>query len=360
MVDLVGPREAELPKYEFQHLEVVVLLVADHVDELVGLEVVVAQQGGPEVLGHVYAGAVATEQELLVQPVARKVAPHRTVVLAVHHSEVEPLLHQLFAEQIGLRLIVYLVEVDAKAVVGLVEAGIDPPVHGLPQAAHLRVAFLPAFEHLLGLDHEGGFALGLLLVHTVVGELLDLFFIVLVELHIVFAHKVVAFHSGRFGGLPVAVALPGEHTLADMDAAVVDEVHHLHIGPSGREQLAHRPPQQVVAYMPQVERLVGVRAAVFYHHGLGVLVGRCQAERALPCPVVQEGKPVAVGNLQVEEPFDRVERRHLRQPRLQCGTDLVAHCLGALAGLFHVREHHEGVVAFEFAPRTLQRDVGRR
>ena len=50
VIDLVGPREAKLAEYEFQYFEVVVLLVADDIDEAFCPEVVVAQLGGAQVL----------------------------------------------------------------------------------------------------------------------------------------------------------------------------------------------------------------------------------------------------------------------------------------------------------------------
>ena len=227
----------------------IVLLVSDHIYELFGAEIVVAQQCGAEVLRHVDACAVAAQQQLLVEAVARQVAPHRAILLAEQYAHIQTFLHQLFAEQIGVRLIVHLVESHTQAVVGLVEAGIHPAVHLLPQRTHLLVTLFPLLQHLLGLDHQGGLLLGLLLLYPTLHQLFDLILIVFVELHIVLAHQVVTLHAARLGRLAVAVAHPGQHTLADVDAAVVHQIHLLHIGTGGGQQLAYRPTEEVVSDM---------------------------------------------------------------------------------------------------------------
>ncbi len=219
----------------------VILLVANDINQALGAEVVVAQLGRAEVLGHVDTGAVAAQQHLLVEAVAGEVATDGAIGTPVQHTHIQTLLHQLFAEQVGVRFIVHLVEADTEAAVGFVETGIHPSVHLLPQGTHFLVALFPAFQHLLRLHHQGGLLLGLLLLYPTLHQLLDFCLVVLVELHVVFAHQVVALHAGAFGRLAVAEALPGQHALADVDAAVVHEVDFLNVGAVGGQQLAHRP-----------------------------------------------------------------------------------------------------------------------
>ena len=62
MHEVLTPVEAELVEEDREHLEVVVLLVAHHVDHLVDGVVLEAELGGTDVLSHVYRCAVATEQ----------------------------------------------------------------------------------------------------------------------------------------------------------------------------------------------------------------------------------------------------------------------------------------------------------
>ena len=122
VVYLVRPAESELGEYELQHLEVVVLLVADHVD--MGVEAVFLEPllGRAEVLGDIDRGAVGTQQQLAVEAVGGEVAPHGAVGVALEHAHVEAALHQFLAEQIGVVLIVCLVERNAERLVGLLEA----------------------------------------------------------------------------------------------------------------------------------------------------------------------------------------------------------------------------------------------
>ena len=76
MVDVFGPAETEFAENEFEHLEMVVLLIAHHIDEFVQLVFVEASLRRAQVLGHIYRGAVTAQQEFAVQPVRREVAPN--------------------------------------------------------------------------------------------------------------------------------------------------------------------------------------------------------------------------------------------------------------------------------------------
>ncbi len=132
MVDLGSPGEAELSQDELEHLEVVVLLVAHHIDvgiQMVGIETAL---GGAQVLGDVHGGAVPTKYELAVQPVGREVAPHRTVRVRDKDTFLQALLYQFLAQEVSLRFMVHLVEGDAQGGVGFVKTLVHPAVHHLP------------------------------------------------------------------------------------------------------------------------------------------------------------------------------------------------------------------------------------
>ena len=91
----------------------------------------------------------------MVESVGSEVGPYGAVVLAVHESFFESFEDFFLAFEVCLALVVYLVEVNAHALVGLVESGINPFVHALPQGAYFGVFVLPGTQHGAGFLHEG-------------------------------------------------------------------------------------------------------------------------------------------------------------------------------------------------------------
>ena len=268
----LAPLESETVEQDGEHLEVVVLLVAYHIDHLVDGIVLEAHLGGADVLGHIDRGTVGAEQQLLVESLVGEVSPYGAVIMALEESFLQTLLHLCLTLQIGLALIVYLVKGDTHLLVGLVEAGIYPAVHLLPQGTHLGITLLPLHQHLMGFLDEGSLLLGLLLVHTLCNKLLDLLAVVLVEGHVVVAYQVVALLARAFRRLTVAPLQPGEHRLADVDTTVVDDVGLHHAVAVGLHNLSQRPAKQVVANVTKMQGLVGIGAAVLNHHEGRILV----------------------------------------------------------------------------------------
>ncbi len=80
MHKVLAPLESEAVEQQRQHLEVVVLLVAHDVNHLVDGEILVAQFGGADILGHVYRGTVGAEQELVVESGVGEVGPYRAIL----------------------------------------------------------------------------------------------------------------------------------------------------------------------------------------------------------------------------------------------------------------------------------------
>jgi len=154
--DLVGPRVAQLAEDQFQHLKMVILFVTHDVDHRVEALLLETGEGGAEVLGHVDRRAVAPQQQFLVEAVFGQVDPDRVVLLAEEDALGEPLFDERLAQQVGLRFVVYLVEVDPHRFVGLVETLVYPAVHRLPQLVDFRVFGFPLAQHLLGLLHDRG------------------------------------------------------------------------------------------------------------------------------------------------------------------------------------------------------------
>ena len=252
----------------------VVLFVSHHVDHLVDGEVLEAQLGCADVLGHIHAGTVGAQQELLVESLLGEVGPHRTVGTAVEEAFLESLLHLLLTFEVGLAFVVYLVKRHAQCLVGLVEALIHPLVHLLPKCAHLGIALLPLHQHLVCFADEGclllGLFLGLLLCHTLGHvlrlEFLHLFAVMLVECHVVVTDEMVALLAARLGRLAVSPAQPGQHALADVYASVVHDIGLHHLVTVGLHDVCQGPTQKVVPHVAQMKGLVGIGAAVLYHH----------------------------------------------------------------------------------------------
>ena len=110
MVNLAGPGETELRQDEFQNLEMVVLLIAHHVDVRIETVLLEAALGGAEVLRHIHGSAVRTEEEFTVEAVGGEVAPHAAVRILYENAHIKALLHEALAQQIGLGFVVHLVE----------------------------------------------------------------------------------------------------------------------------------------------------------------------------------------------------------------------------------------------------------
>ncbi len=360
MHQVFAPAEAETVEQQREHLEVIVLLVAHHIYHAVDGIVVVPHLGGADVLGHVYRGTVGAQQQLVVEPLGGEVGPYGAVVAAVEQPLVEALEHLGLALEIGLRLIVDFVEVYAHAAVGVVKSGVHPAVHALPQGAHLGVAVFPAPQHLAGLSHQGRRLLGLVFGHTLVHELLDLGLEMAVKVDVAVADEMVALDTAALGSGAAGPLLPRQHRLADMYAAVVDDIGLHHTVATRGENLRQRVAQQIVAHMAQVEGLVGIGRRVLHHHqrrvgaGLGEAVGgvgRYGGEHTIPGAGLHHD---------VEKTLDGVEALDGRLIGHQPLADGGCHLLGRAARGLDPGEHHHSEVALKLAARGLKHHLARR
>ena len=325
----------------------IVLLITHDINHAVDGIILVAQLGGTDVLGHVDRGAVAAQQQFVVQAVGRQVSPHALVLLAVEQAIFQTLEHGVAAHQIGVALVVDLVERDTHAAVGLVKAGIHPVVHLLPQGAHLGVAGLPAAQHVVCLLDKRGLLLGLLGTHALLDQFLDFGLIVLVKGYIEVANQVVALLAGGLGRCAVAPLEPGEHRLADVDTAVVDDVGLDHLVAVGLHDFGQAVAQQVVAHVSQVQRLVGVGRRVLDHHQLAVVGHRGKAVVGGGSHMTQHTRPERRLDGDVQEALDDVELLN----SLAVGKHVLANLLGCHVGRlvrrFQEREHHNRLVTLK-------------
>ena len=310
MVNLFAPFETEFLQNQLEHGEMVILLVSNHIYQFFGIEILLAELCRAEVLRHINGSAVLAEKQFLVEAVAGEVGPNGAVVLAEKNAVLKTFHNRFFAKKICVRFVINLVEIDAQTFVSLVESFVHPAVHRLPKAVHFGVLGLPFAEHLLRFEHQRCVFGGIVLAHALFNKFLNLFFVVFVEKHVVFSDKVVAFLARRFGSFAVAVFQPRQHRFADVDSAVVHKVHLLYVVAVGFEQFRHRPAEQVVAYVAEVQRFVGVRRRIFHHYrGFAAFRG---LKAILLCIGIIHHKinPIVFVYLKIQKTFYHVERSH--------------------------------------------------
>ena len=280
MYQLLAEWETEAVEEDTEHLEVVFLLITNDIHHLVDRVVLEAQFGGTDILGHIYGCAVGTKKELLVESVLREVSPNRAIFAAVEIALGKTAFYFTFAHEISVAFVVDFVKTYAHLRICLVKTRIYPLVHLLPEGTHFRVVLLPFDEHGLCLFDEWCLFLSGLLVHALRHEFLDLSFVLYIKAHIVVANQVVTFLAAILRCLAIAELLPCEHRLADVNTTVVDDIHRLadvnttvvddigfHYVPAVcLLNLSDRVAKQVIAHVTEVQRLVGVRRRVFYHH----------------------------------------------------------------------------------------------
>jgi len=174
---------------------------------------------------------------------------------------------------------------------------------------------------------------------------------VFVELHVVFAHEVIALHARRGGRFAVAVELPRQHRLADVDAAVVHQIGFDDRVAVRREDLRHGVPQQIVADVPQVQRLVGVGRRVFDHHRAARSTRL--SESVVGSDLGEARRPETAVEREVQEAFYYIESLDLRDVGRHIFADLGRGGLGRLAASSQQRKRHEGIVALELLAGLL-------
>ena len=227
--EFLAPLESQTIEQDREHLEVIVLLVAHHIDHLIDGEILETHLSRSDVLSHINASSIATKQEFLVQTLVGEVGPYGVVLMALEETFGESFLYLGLTFQIGLALIVDLIERYTHLLIGLVKTCIYPVVHLLPKGAHFRVVLLPFHQHLVGFLDEWSLLFGLLLIHALGHQFLDFIAIMLVEGHVIVANQVITLLARALRRLAIAPLQPGQHRLADVDTTIVHDIglHHL-------------------------------------------------------------------------------------------------------------------------------------
>ncbi len=179
----------------------------------------------------------------------------------------------------------------------------------------------------------------------------------LVKQHVEVADQMVALLSGLLGSHAFAPFLPCEHRLADVYAAVVDDVGLHHTVAARLEYLRKAESEQIVAHMSQMERLVGIGRRVFHHGQWAVGAGLPEAEVAVGSHMAQHSREICRLDDDVEKSFHYIVALHGRLVGGKPIANLLAHSLGSLAGRFHPGEYHDSEVALEFLTCGLGHDA---
>ena len=87
----------------------------------------------------------------------------------------------------------------------------------------------------------------------------------LVKAHVKIADEVVALFAGGIGCGSAPELLPRPHALANVNAAVVDNLNLNDVAAAGLEDTAHTVPEQNVAHVAEVQRLIGIGATELHH-----------------------------------------------------------------------------------------------
>ena len=211
----------------------------------------------------------------------------------------------------------------------------------------------PFQQHRLRFLHQRRLALGGVFIHALRHQLPDLSFVLYVKTHVVVADEVVTFLAAGLRCLALPELEPGEHRLADMNAAVVHDIGLDHLPAVGLLYLSDGIAQEVVAHVPEVQGFVGVGRRVLDHH---------QAVVGGPCSVggvcmdsSQLRDPPGVGDAQVQEALHGIV----------LGDELLRVChqpfayfrgyhLRGFAGSLHKGEDHYCHVALKLGTSLLQ------
>ena len=207
----------------------------------------------------------------------------------------------------------------------------------------------------MSLPDQRSLLLGPLLVHALRHESLHLLAIVLVESHIIIANEVIALLAARLGSLAIAILEPSQHTLADMYAAIVDYISLYHLVAIGLHHVGQRPAQEIVAHMPQMQRLVGIRARILNHHQRRIVSHWHETELPVIAYALKHFNPHGRSYRQVQEALDSVKASdYLRTFLHEIPAYLLSRNLRSLPARLEQREDHQRQMTFKLRTSLLQ------
>ena len=353
MLNLISPIESQLLTNQWQHLEMVILLVTHHVYLLIHVKLVEPIVCRTNILRHVNGSPVIPQQQLVIQPITGKISPHASGIFPVKHAVSQTFQHEVTSFLVSLWLEIYFVKRDTHHFIGLVKTFQYPIVHGPPQGNHLLIPGLPLTQHLLSLQQYRGLLLRLLFRLALLYQFLDLRLILLVKTHVIIPHEMISLSSRTLRSSTVGKLLPRNHTLADMNTPIVHQVHHNHVMPVCLLNLGNRPSQKIIPDMSQMQRFIRVRWRIFNHVGLPARLLRITIF-FLFCHVIQHLDPVSGRNHHVQKPLNHVVGFHLFNILFQILSQLFSRFFGRFSGISGKRENDYRQITGKFLPGFLQ------
>ena len=125
-----------------------------------------------------------------------------------------------------------------------------------------------------------------------------------------------------------------------MDASVVHNIRLHHLVTVGFQDAGERITEKVVAHMPEMQRLVGVRRRIFHHHEVGIFVGGSDSEFFICGNAMKHAKPERRVNSDVEETLHYIEFLNSSFVLHKPFTYLCGSCLRSLSRSLKKWEHH--------------------
>ena len=93
MYEFLSEGETKPIEKDRENLKMVLLLVAHYIYHLIDGVVLKTQLSRTDILRHIYRGAIASEQQFLIEPIGREVSPYRIVVAAVEFTGCQTFLN---------------------------------------------------------------------------------------------------------------------------------------------------------------------------------------------------------------------------------------------------------------------------
>ena len=91
MVEAVCPVKAEFLQHVKEDFEMILLFRCHYVNQLFKGPVLMALNGGPDILGQIEGSAVAAEEDFFIQVYLGKINPDRTILFPIENTRFQSL-----------------------------------------------------------------------------------------------------------------------------------------------------------------------------------------------------------------------------------------------------------------------------
>ena len=102
MDQILSPLEAEAVQQNGQHLEMVILFIAYHINHLVDRIILKTQFGCSDILGHIDGCTILTKQKFFIKSLIGQIGPNRPIIMTNKETFFQSALYFCLSYQIGL------------------------------------------------------------------------------------------------------------------------------------------------------------------------------------------------------------------------------------------------------------------